>query len=235
MIQRRRGDQGQAFPIYIVMVAGLLFLALAFFAVGKAAATRNGAQGAADAAALAAAQDARDLMGPDFLAALLRPDGLEDFLRGNNLLTAHPCFQAGVFAGKNRADLTGAGCVPYSGADGDGFTVDVRTRYTVGQSVIPGTEQRHATAKATAVVVFRCTWREADGPSGEPGEPPSGEPGAGPSGEPGGDPGEEPGGSPAPVTFTCAGGGTFDIDPTDPGSWLDLADQLFTVHLVDVA
>ncbi|WP_194292244.1 pilus assembly protein TadG-related protein [Streptomyces jumonjinensis] len=37
------------------MVAGLLFLALAFFAVGQAGASRNGTQSGADAAALAAA------------------------------------------------------------------------------------------------------------------------------------------------------------------------------------
>lgn len=64
MTAKPRGDAGQAFPIYVVMVAGLLFLAFAFFAVGKASATRNEAQGAADAAALAAAQDARDTLGP---------------------------------------------------------------------------------------------------------------------------------------------------------------------------
>lgn len=73
MIGRHRSDQGQAFPIYIAMVAGLLFLAFAFFAVGKASVTRNGAQGAADAAALAAAQQARDEIGPAFLGVLLLP------------------------------------------------------------------------------------------------------------------------------------------------------------------
>ncbi|MEK8172388.1 hypothetical protein NKH77_33525 [Streptomyces sp. M19] len=38
--RRRAQDAGQAFPIYITAVAGLLFLALAFFAVGQAGATR---------------------------------------------------------------------------------------------------------------------------------------------------------------------------------------------------
>ncbi|MGV9241848.1 pilus assembly protein TadG-related protein, partial [Streptomyces nigra] len=55
----RRGDTGQAFPIYITVAAGLLFLAFAYLAVGQAAANRNGAQTAADAAALAAALDTR--------------------------------------------------------------------------------------------------------------------------------------------------------------------------------
>jgi hypothetical protein len=39
-----RADAGQAFPIYITVVAGLLFLALAYLAVGQAAATRSEAQ-----------------------------------------------------------------------------------------------------------------------------------------------------------------------------------------------
>ncbi|MFE7120718.1 pilus assembly protein TadG-related protein, partial [Streptomyces sp. NPDC057654] len=58
--RRALGDAGQAFPIYITAVVGILFLALAFFAVGQAGAKKNGAQTAADASALAAAQDYRD-------------------------------------------------------------------------------------------------------------------------------------------------------------------------------
>lgn len=65
-----RPDAGQAFPIYIMMVAGLLFLALAFFAVGKASALRNEAQGAADASALAAGQSAREQFEAPFIEAL---------------------------------------------------------------------------------------------------------------------------------------------------------------------
>jgi len=42
------------------VIAGLLFLAFAFFAVAQAGTVRNGGQSAADAAALAAAQDDRD-------------------------------------------------------------------------------------------------------------------------------------------------------------------------------
>ena len=60
MRRRSPRDDGQAFPIYITVVGGLLFLAFAYFAVGQAAVNRNGAQTAADAAALAAAQEARD-------------------------------------------------------------------------------------------------------------------------------------------------------------------------------
>ncbi|MEK8144688.1 pilus assembly protein TadG-related protein [Streptomyces sp. M10(2022)] len=75
------------------MVVGLLFLAFAFFAVGQASATRNGAQGAADAAALAAAQDARDGMRLPFLAALESPETLDQFLREYRF-TWGPCNDA---------------------------------------------------------------------------------------------------------------------------------------------
>ncbi|KIF68207.1 hypothetical protein HY68_05450 [Streptomyces sp. AcH 505] len=216
MTTYRRGDQGQAFPIYIVMVAGLLFLALAFFAVGKAAATRNGAQGAADAAALAAAQDARELLGPDFLAALLKPDELGDIFDGQNVLEAHPCFEAQVFAEKNRSRLVPPTCVLNAGLLRDEFTVHVETLYTVGDSVIPGTEGKHATATATAVLEPRCTWKQED----EQEEDPTGDPAA------------DPDAPPAPVSFACDGG-DLTIDPANPGSWGELSEKLFAVHLVD--
>ncbi len=68
--RRHRRDAGQTLPIYVVAIGGLLFLALAFFAVGQAAATRNGAQTAADAAALAAGQKYRDDLRKGFLDEL---------------------------------------------------------------------------------------------------------------------------------------------------------------------
>lgn len=55
------------------MVAGLLFLAFAYFAVGQAAVNRNGAQTAADAAALAAAQETRDGLADLWVADVLDP------------------------------------------------------------------------------------------------------------------------------------------------------------------
>ncbi|MFD5750210.1 pilus assembly protein TadG-related protein [Streptomyces sp. NPDC127033] len=219
MTARLRGDRGQAFPIYIVMVAGLLFLAFAFFTVGKASAVRNGAQGAADAAALAAAQDARDGMGTDFLTALLTPDGLRDFLDGGvRFGLAHPCYVAGVFAEKNRAEVTpiggGSGCSP--GPGGDGITVEVKSLDPVGKSVIPGTEEKYATASATAVIEFRCFLPEEE-PEGD--GPDEGE----------GDEGDEP----APVAFDCDGGDQIKVDPTDLGRWDSISKTLFAVHLAD--
>ncbi|MFE3597890.1 pilus assembly protein TadG-related protein [Streptomyces sp. NPDC059142] len=229
MIQRRHGDRGQAFPIYIVMVASLLFLAFAFFTVGKASAVRNGAQGAADAAALAAAQEARDEMGTGFLAALLLPGGLDDFFEGNGRFSnGGPCAQARVLAEKNRAEVRsiggGPGCFPRLGFLRDEFTVEVRTRYTVGKSVLPGTEEQHATARAKAVVEFRCLL-----PEPEPGD--SDAPGGGADGGTGD--GKDEDDTPRPIDFTCHGGRQVTIDPTEPGAWLDLSKILFTVHLVD--
>ncbi|MFD9629387.1 pilus assembly protein TadG-related protein [Streptomyces violascens] len=149
-----RQDRGQAFPIYVVMVAGLLFLAFAFFAVGQASATRNGAQGAADSAALASAQRAREELGPRVLAALTAPGGLDNIFKdGTFIAPAHD--EAVSFAAKNKADLTG--WQPQPGDVGQfKFTVGVRTQYTVGKSVIPDTENEKATASATAVVELRC-------------------------------------------------------------------------------
>ncbi|MER5633063.1 pilus assembly protein TadG-related protein [Streptomyces nitrosporeus] len=156
MISLRRADRGQAFPIYIMMVAGLLFVAFAFFAVGQASATRNGAQGAADAAALAAAQDARDKLGPPLFAALQSPQTFDRFLRDYRY-GYDSCPHAARLAAANGSDLQG--CDWEYGYLRDRVTAQVRTQQPVGSSVIPGTEREYATADATAVIEFRCTWK----------------------------------------------------------------------------
>ncbi|HZG03381.1 MAG TPA: pilus assembly protein TadG-related protein [Streptomyces sp.] len=158
----RHSDAGQAFPIYITAVAGLLFLAFAYFAVGMASASRNDAQGAADAAALAAAQDARDGLRDDLLE-LFDPDVWEYLLSGEGLDdTVGPCGRAAEFAQKNGAERIG--CDPvYSPS---GFTVEVRNTEPVGDSLIPGTENEYATATATAVIEPRCRLGEAEDPGG---------------------------------------------------------------------
>ncbi|MFF5894978.1 pilus assembly protein TadG-related protein [Streptomyces argenteolus] len=220
MTKARCSDRGQAFPIYIVMVAGLLFLAFAFFAVGKASATRNGAQGAADAAALAAAQQARDEIGPAFLGSLLLPGGLNDFF-GGHYISGEPCNQAQRFAASNRADVVGR-CRWDSGFQRDEVTVKVETRNTVGDTVIPGTEKTRATATATAVVEFRCNWKPAEEPDGEASPQPENEE----------DEGEKPE-TPGPFTFQCDGRDRFEIDPLHPDPWAELGETLFAVHLTD--
>ncbi|AJT64703.3 pilus assembly protein TadG-related protein [Streptomyces chattanoogensis] len=160
MRQGVRQDAGQAFPLYIVAVAGLLFLAFAFFAVGQAAATRNSAQTAADAAALGAAQTYRD----DLYRALRKAvegddDAWEDLLKAMGSPTGTACDSAQWFAGKNDADATS--CTPDSWPTS--FAVRVTTRGTVGDSIVPGTENKHASAGAKAVIVPRCTVRPAEG------------------------------------------------------------------------
>ena len=137
-------------------MAALLFLAFAFFAVGQAAVARNGAQSAADAAALGAATAMRDGIRDDFLAALEAGDRdkLADLLNGDGLDGAGGCAAAAQYADDNHADVAAGGCAQVAGPPG--FRVGVVTQGTVGNSVIDGTENMKAQATATAVVEPRC-------------------------------------------------------------------------------
>ncbi|MFF8712126.1 pilus assembly protein TadG-related protein [Streptomyces sp. NPDC015184] len=156
MTGTNRRDAGQAFPIYVVMVAGLLFLVFAFFAVGKAAALRNSAQGAADAAALAAARQAREEFQAGFLASLPE-DLLDAYLR------AHPvggCSAASGLASANQTKLLS--CVAMPGGYEDRIKVKVRGLKPVDSPVLPGSKNEKAEAEATAVIKFRCSWTSVD-------------------------------------------------------------------------
>lgn len=147
---RRYHDAGQAFPIYITVVAGLLFLAFAYFAVGQAAANRNGAQTAADAAALAAAQDTRDKLADLWVTDVLDPTKWQDIFNGNRAVPS--CARAYELAAQN--DATVLSCAPGLLR----YTVEVQTNKTVGRSVVPGTEDKKSTATATAVIEALCTF-----------------------------------------------------------------------------
>jgi hypothetical protein len=218
-VSRGSSDAGQAFPVYVTAVAGLLFLAFAFFAVGMASASRNDAQGAADAAALAAAQDARDGLRDDLLE-LFDPDAWEDLLDGDRSAgTAGPCGEAAEFARKNGAELAGTGCVPvYSPA---GFTVEVENTDPVGKSLIPGTENRYATATATAVIEPLCGIRETE-------REPEG-PGDGEEGDREGDEEDE-----KEHELVCDGiERPIEIDPDRLADILPDPEDLFSVHLTD--
>ncbi|MDT3397024.1 pilus assembly protein TadG-related protein [Streptomyces sp. B1866] len=217
---RPRGDAGQAFPLYITAVAALLFLGLAFFAVGQAGATRNGGQTAADSAALAAAQDYRDQLRTAFLRAVLDGTAWQDILQGRFPGAMDACDQARAFAAKNDADTVGC-----QGPDffPTSFTVTVETRKPVGRTVIPGTEDKRATATATAVVEPRCVLGAPATPPAPPS--PTGEEG-GDGGGPGGDDGQD--GRPA-VELRCDGE-PVTIDPRHPDLF-PRAKDLFTVHL----
>ncbi|MER7984273.1 pilus assembly protein TadG-related protein [Streptomyces noursei] len=215
--RRHRRDAGQTLPIYVVAIGGLLFLALAFFAVGQAAATRNGAQTAADAAALAAGQKYRDDLRKEFLDGLrgggpADPAAWEELLAGRGVPSDAACENAGWFAGRNDAAVSS--CTPDSWPTS--FAVTVKTRHAVGDSVIPGTGNTHAEAAAKAVVAPRCTVG-----------PPAGGPTARPAPSPGGTDGPAP--APAPRTLTCDGKG-WTLDPDRPQD-LPTAADLFSVRL----
>ncbi|MEW2413748.1 pilus assembly protein TadG-related protein [Streptomyces sp. NPDC046866] len=216
MIRRRlRDDRGQAFPIYAVAIVGLLFAALAFFVVGQAGVTRSNAQGAADAAALAAAGEARDnvFLGLDLLN--LKPTDWAKLAEGDLLTGKGACGKADELAALN--DATTAQCnaaIPV-------VTVRVRTNGTVGRSVVPGTENVHGEATAKARIKPRCSLRSAPVPT-PPTQTADPTPAASPSPSPGA------GG----VTFVCDGK-PLTLDPAKPGPLTKLARALFTVRLVD--
>ncbi|MFF3861136.1 pilus assembly protein TadG-related protein [Streptomyces sp. NPDC002209] len=211
MIAHRFGDRGQAFPIYIVAIAALLFAALAFVAVGMAGATRSDAQGAADAAALAAAREARDnvFLGLDLLD--LKPADWEKIVDGDLLKGTGACAKAVDFAALNDATAV---CEPAASE----FTVKVETNGTVGKSVVPGTSDRKGKATATALIEPRCSLSSAPTPAPTPA------------------PTTTPSPSPSPgvgsVVFECRGK-TLTLDPAKPGPLSQLARALFSVRLVD--
>ncbi|WOT40259.1 pilus assembly protein TadG-related protein [Streptomyces coeruleorubidus] len=149
---RRYGDAGQAFPIYITVVGGLLFLAFAYFAVGQAAANRNGAQTAADAAALAAAQDRRDQLAGAWVKDVLDPSKWQGIFNGIAEGLGPSCGRAHQLAERNDARVI-------SCSDQEGplrFTVEVETNKPMGDSVVPGEANRKSNASATAVIEPRC-------------------------------------------------------------------------------
>ncbi|MER6095102.1 pilus assembly protein TadG-related protein [Streptomyces sp. NPDC001728] len=219
MIGGRGGDSGQAFPAYIAVIAGVLFLAFVYFAVGQAAATRNGAQTAADAAALAAAQNARDQLRDRWLEVLLVPDQWGPFLRGEEYSVGLACERAASFAARNEAKLASGGCEPLASGS-QGFRVTVSTTEAVGRSIVPGTESRHAVASAEAVVEPLCTFDPL-----EPTADPSSETPSAPTETPPPDDDEE--GEPI-VGLTC-GDKEWKVDPEAP--MLPDVSDLFTVRL----
>jgi hypothetical protein len=215
--RRVRRDAGQAFPLYIVAVGGLLFLALAFFAVGQAAATRNSGQTAADAAALAAGQKYRDQLSRGLLDAIgdaSEGSAWEDLLNGRGIPSEAACENADWFAGQNDAEVTT--CTPDSWPTS--FAVTIKTRHTVGDSVIPGTESKHASAEAKAVVAPRCTI-----------DPTSPDDGKGKGKGKSKDKGKGKDDNPAPIGLTCDGK-SWTLDPDNLHDLPDASD-LFAVRL----
>ncbi|MFD6780238.1 pilus assembly protein TadG-related protein [Streptomyces diastaticus] len=155
MRARATSDQGQALPLFIWITGAVLFAAFVFFAFAQAAVARNGAQSAADAAALAAAQDERAELVEGLANAIA--DGADDWW---DWLDAEGAAGDGVYeaaarlAAANDARLVELEKVRFDGNPGS--RVAIRTRYPVGDSLIPGTEGQHARAEATAVIVPKC-------------------------------------------------------------------------------
>ncbi|UJV46595.1 MULTISPECIES: pilus assembly protein TadG-related protein [unclassified Streptomyces] len=164
---RRFDDRGSTLPLYIWLTAILLFTALAFFAFAQAASARSGAQSAADAAALAAAQQARDELLLDLGDAIGAGD--IDWLDWIDLSGGLPnggdaTTAAAELAAQNDSTLQG-GAQPTEVGGDPGFQVDVVTDYTVGDSIIPGTEDMTATARAIAVIQPRCDFDVSANPT----------------------------------------------------------------------
>lgn len=179
-----------------------MFLAFAYFAVGQAAFTRNGAQTAADAAALAAAQDAREQLREGWLEVVLDPGQWDGFVDGVEYVDSiAACQQAAEFAARNEAEIPGGGCERLAST---GFRVTVRTT---------GSESRPATASAEAVIEPRCGFTKPE-PTLEPTPTPT-------------SPGEEEEEGPI-VGLTCDGE-PWEVDPENPA--LPDAVDLFTVRL----
>ncbi|MEQ8147058.1 pilus assembly protein TadG-related protein [Streptomyces sp. OP7] len=186
-----------------MVVGGLLFLAFAYLAVGQAAANRNGAQTAADAAALAAAQERRDQLSGAWVEHLLEPEKWQEIFDGMVEGLTPACWRAEQLAANN--DATVLNC----SADGLlGHTVEVQTNRTVGDSIVPGTETKRSRATATAVIEPRCgfqlpgTDEDADVEHELP-------------------------------TLNCEGGFDWELDPETPKDSLPKPEDLFDVHLAD--
>lgn len=201
------------------MVVSLLFLALAFFAVGQAGATRNGAQSAADAAALAAAKESRDR----FVLGDLDIPGWSDLFDGD-LVGEDGCGASHTYAARNGASVTGCSEL----GDGRwGFHVTVRSVKSVGDTILPGTEGKHAVATATAVVVPRCTFEAADDGASDDGAADDGAADSGSADDGSADDGVVDAEPPSPGSLNCEGT-QLDLDPDDLPDMSDLFEVRLT-------
>lgn len=106
---------------------------------------------------MAAAQDARDELIERLEGAIGVEDDWLDWLDGDKFegIGTTATAAAQELAADNDSTVQG----PAQPATVDalpGFRVAVKTNYTVGDSIIPGTETKHANADATAVIEPRC-------------------------------------------------------------------------------
>ncbi|GAB3967164.1 pilus assembly protein TadG-related protein [Streptomyces sparsus] len=134
-------------------MGGLFFLAFAYFAVGQAAANRNESQGAADAAALAAAHEARDYLAEALLESISDPTSWGDLLDAGPFAAPSACDVAQEFAHKNNADLENCNLLAWPGR---GYEVTVIGREGVVNSVVPGGDATRSKNSASAAIEPLC-------------------------------------------------------------------------------
>ncbi|WP_370414649.1 hypothetical protein [Streptomyces fradiae] len=204
------------------MIGGLLFLAFVYFVVAQASVLRSGGQTAADAAALAAAQDARRQLREGWREVILDPDSWGGFLQGRGYDRGAACERAAQYAHDNDAEMSDADCSDQPSGDGIEFRVHISTSGTVGKSIVPNSD-RSAEATATAILEPRCFF---DAP--EPTPPPTT---PAPTGSATPEPTPTPSPEPEPITGLVCDGVEWTIDPEDPQ--LPGAADLFSVRLVD--
>lgn len=105
---------------------------------------------------MAAARDARDELVDGLKAAVGQDDNWLDWLDG--LQDPEGIGATGAarqLASENDSTVLG-GAQPTVFDGYPGYRVDIRTNYTVGDSIIPGTENKQAQAHAVAVIQPRC-------------------------------------------------------------------------------
>jgi hypothetical protein len=141
----------------------LLLLAFAYLAVGQAAANRNSAQTAADAAALAAALDTRDKLTDEWVENILDPTKWRDIFEGGGVAFGG-CAQANQLAAQNDATVL---CTPRPDLSPPAYEVEATPNQSVGDSIVPGTEGMQSTERATAVIERRCEF-ELPGAGADP-------------------------------------------------------------------
>lgn len=104
---------------------------------------------------MAAAQEARDEILDELGGAIGQEDDWLDWLDGDlDPAGAGAAAAAQQLAAENDSTLQSIQFVTMNGFPG--FEVNIQTNYTVGDSIIPGTEGVHASAPAVAVIQPRC-------------------------------------------------------------------------------